>query len=69
MAAAVLSKEKSSLRSYLSQFKKWRSYCEDSGCSVLPADSFNFANFLLDSTRKLSHQVIKQVIASVNFFS
>ena len=67
-AASVLSRESSSLQSYLSNFAKWRSYANLHNKPAMPVDNELFSSFLLDSVNKYSWQVIKQVIASVGFF-
>ena len=68
MIAAVLSKERSSLKSYFCYYKKWRNYAEVKGLAALPADEIEFSMFLLEILDLYSWQVIKQIVAAVNFF-
>ena len=66
--AGLKSKEKSTLRVYFSNFKKWREYAFLKGESCIPANEDKLAEFLIEKVNEFSLPSIRQITASVNFF-
>ena len=49
-AAALKSKESSTLRTYVYHFLKWKDYAHDKGLSIFPAKKEDFSEFIIDMT-------------------
>ena len=68
MQAALRSKEKSTLKSYFTYFKKWHAYAIDRRFCPLPADPLEVGGFLVDGVDVMSHQALKLLSSAINFF-
>ena len=66
--AALRSKEKSTMRSYLCHFRKWRLYAVENGFQILPANEECVSRFFIENIKDYSYQTIKQISASISFF-
>ena len=67
-AAALKSKESSTLKTYVYHFFKWKNYAFDKGLGILPAKKEDFSEFIIDMTGVLSFPTIKNCSAAVQFF-
>ena len=66
--AGLKAKEKTTLKNYFCQYKKWKNYADSEGIVPLPTSSELVGEFLILSVERNSLQVIKQVMAGINYF-
>lgn len=66
--AGLKSKEKSTLRAYFSNYKRWMVCAEGNSWKMLPACPEDVGEFLISLVDEFSLPVIKQTMAGINFF-
>ena len=68
-SAAILSKEKSSLKCYFNSFLKWKRFAIEHGLAILPACNKDICLFLLNLAEKdVSWPTLKMILSSISFF-